>query len=55
MRSQFVVESGDGKTVFARGVSVLVAIDQAENKTMRVPQEVREKLAAFEHNEDLLA
>ena len=55
LRSQFVVESGDGKTIFARGVSVLVAIDQAENKTIRVPQEVREKLAAFEHNEELLA
>ncbi len=55
LRFQFQVESADGETAFARGEAVMVAYNHAENKSRRVPQEWRQKLAAFEHNEEFLA
>ncbi len=55
LRFQFQVESADGETAFARGEVVMVAYNHAENKSRRVPQDWREKLAAFEHNEEFLA
>jgi len=55
LRFQFQVESADGQTAFARGEVVMVAFDHAENKSRRVSQDWREKLAAFEHNEEFLA
>jgi acyl-CoA thioester hydrolase len=55
LRLQFQVESADGDTAFARGETVMVAYNHAENKSRRVPQDWREKLAAFEQNEEFLA
>jgi len=55
MRFEFQVESADGETAFARGEVVMVAFNNAENKSRRVPQEWREKLAAFEQNEKFLS
>ena len=55
LRFQFQVESADGETVFARGETVMVAFDHAEGKSRRVPQDWRQKLSAFEHNEALMA
>ncbi len=55
LRFQFQVESADGETAFARGETVMVAYNHAENKSRRVPQDWREKLAAFEQNEEFLA
>jgi len=55
LRLQFQVESADGETAFARGETVMVAYNHAENKSRRVSQDWREKLAAFEQNEEFLA
>ena len=55
LRFQFQVESPDGETVFARGEAVMVAFNHAEGKSRRVPQDWRQKLAAFEQNEEFLA
>jgi len=49
------VESADGETIFARGEAVMVAFNHSEGKSRRVPQDWREKLARFEHNEKFLA
>ena len=55
LRFQFQVESADGETAFARGEVVMVAYNHTENKSRRVPQDWRQKLASFEHNEEFLA
>jgi acyl-CoA thioester hydrolase len=55
LRFQFQVESADGETAFARGEAVMVAFNHAENKSRRVPQDWRQKLAAFEQNDEFLA
>jgi len=55
LRFQFQVESADGETSFARGEVVMVAFDHAENRSRRVPQDWRQKLAAFEQNDEFLA
>jgi len=55
LRFQFQVESADGKTAFARGEVVMVAFNHAENKSRRVPQDWRQKFAAFEQNDEFLA
>jgi len=55
LRFQFQVESADGETAFARGEVVMVAFDHAENRSRRVPQDWRQKLAAFEQNDEFLA
>jgi len=54
LRFQFQVESADGETIFARGEAVMVAFNHAENKSRRVPQDWRQKLAVFEKNEEFL-
>ena len=51
---RFQVENSENKTVFARGGVVMVAYNQQENHSMPVSQEWREKLAAFENNQELL-
>jgi len=55
LRFQFQVESTDGERAFARGEVVMVAFDHAENKSRLVPQDWRQKLAAFEKNDEFLA
>jgi len=55
LRFQFQVESPDGETIFARGEAVMVAYNHAENKSRRVPQDWRQKLAAYEQNEEFMA
>ena len=55
LRFRFQVENSENQTVFARGEVVMVAYDLAENHSMPVSQEWREKLAAFENNQELLA
>ena len=55
LRFRFQVENSENQTVFARGEVVMVAYNQAEDHSMPVSQEWREKLAAFENNQELLA
>ena len=55
LRFRFQVENSENQTVFARGEVVMVAYNQAEDHSMTVSQEWREKLAAFENNQELLA
>jgi len=51
LRFRFQVENSENQTVFARGEVVMVAYNQAEDHSMPVSQEWREKLAAFENNQ----
>ena len=55
LRFRFQVENSENQIVFARGEVVMVAYNQAEDHSMTVSQEWREKLAAFENNQELLA
>lgn len=54
LRFRFQVESEDGQAIYARGEVVMVSYDLTEDHSRLVPQEWREKLAAFEHNQELL-
>ena len=51
---RFQVENSENKTVFARGEVVMVAYNRQEDRSTKVSQEWREKLAAFENNQELL-
>lgn len=55
LRFRFQVENSENETVFARGEVVMVAYNHAEERSLPVSQEWREKLAAFENNQELLA
>ncbi|HZK16838.1 MAG: acyl-CoA thioesterase [Chloroflexi bacterium] len=55
LRFRFQVENSENQTVFARGEVVMVAYNKKENHSVPVSQEWREKLAAFENNQELLA
>lgn len=55
LRFRFQVENSENQTIFARGEVVMVAYNQAEDHSMPVSKEWREKLAAFENNQELLA
>ncbi len=55
LRFRFQVENSENDTVFARGEVVMVAYNHAEEHSQPVSQEWREKLAAFENNQELLA
>lgn len=50
----FVLKNPDNDIMYARGEVVGVCYDTAAGKTVRVPKEWRQKLAAYENNEDLL-
>lgn len=55
LRFRFQVENSENETVFARGEVVMVAYNHAEERSLPVSQAWREKLAAFENNQELLA
>ncbi|NLW72190.1 MAG: acyl-CoA thioesterase [Chloroflexi bacterium] len=55
LRFWFQVESSEGERVFAKGEVVMVAYDFETRRSRAVPKDWREKLAAFEQNEELLA
>ena len=55
LRYRFQVESADGQTAFARGEYVVVAYDHAAGRARVVPKAWRERIAAYEKNEELLA
>mgnify|MGYP001060247636 CR=1 FL=1 len=46
----FLVEAADGSQVFARGQSVMVAYDNANETSRPIPPEWRKKLSDFEGN-----
>lgn len=50
----FSVESEDGQTQFARGNVVMVAYDQAADRSREIPVSWRQSLAAYENNKELL-
>lgn len=52
---RFQVENSQTEVVFSRGEVVMVAYNHAEGHSMPVSPEWREKLAAFENNQELLA
>lgn len=55
LRFRFQVENSENKTAYARGEVVMVAYDQTEERSLPITQEWREKLAAFENNQEFLA
>ncbi|MDD2522105.1 MAG: thioesterase family protein [Anaerolineaceae bacterium] len=55
LRFRFQVENSETLRAFARGEVVMVAYDHTEDHSMPVSQEWREKLAAFENNQELSA
>lgn len=55
LRFRFQVENSETQDAFARGEVVMVAYNHAEDHSQLVSQEWREKLAAFENNQELLA
>ena len=55
LRSRFQVENSETQDAFARGEVVMVAYNHAEDHSQPVSQEWRERLAAFENNQELLA
>ena len=52
---RFQVENSETQDAFARGEVVMVAYNHAEDHSQPVSQEWRERLAAFENNQELLA
>jgi len=55
LRFRFQVENSETQDAFARGEVVMVAYNHAEDHSQPVSQEWRERLAAFENNQELLA
>ena len=55
LRFRFQVENSETQDAFARGEVVMVAYNHAEDHSQLVSQEWRERLAAFENNQELLA
>lgn len=55
LRFRFQVENCQKEEVFARGEVVMVSYNQAEERSQPIPYKWREKLAAFENNQELLA
>jgi acyl-CoA thioester hydrolase len=55
IRYRFQVENSENGTVFARGEVVVVSFNHETGKSQPVPQEWREKIAAFENNQEFLA
>ena len=55
IRYRFQVENSENGTVYARGEVVMVSFNQEIGESQPVPQEWREKIAAFENNQEFLA
>ena len=55
IRYRFQVENSENGTVFARGEVVVVSFNHETGESQPVPQEWREKIAAFENNQEFLA
>lgn len=53
IRFQYQIEEVDSGEVFARGEFVMVAYDTPNERSIRVPDEWRQKIAQFENNGDL--
>jgi acyl-CoA thioester hydrolase len=54
LRFHFQVENCQNEEVFARGEVVMVSYNQAEERSQPIPHEWREKIAAYENNQELL-